>query len=137
MKVKGVDMKKKKKTYVSHRFEDESKAKSSKSFFKEGGGTINSKPLYVKDKNARSKHDIDKTIKKAMKDADNILIVNGDNSHSSKWQRREIELAKSSGKKRVVTNVPGSKGGVQPELKKDRGAKQARWKQKDIKKALK
>lgn len=127
--------KKESKTYISHRFKDESNANNHKRFFKIGGGEIKSQPVRVK-VDAKSKEQIDKAIREKMKECDTVLFVNERDSHSSEWQRREAELAISMNKKIVITESPGSKGGVQPELKDVKKTQKVKWKQRDLKDAI-
>ena len=125
----------KKKTYISNRFKDESNANNHKRFFQDGGGEIRSTPVRVK-VDSRDSKEIDRAIRNAMKECDSVLFVNEQDSHSSEWQRREAELAISMNKKIVVTDSPGSRGGLQPELKELKTVQKAKWRQKDLKDAL-
>lgn len=101
------------KIFVSYRFRDAESAKNVKQLFQAQGGKCQGEPVFGDtDVTEGGESSIYRHVKGIALTCEAMLLVVGDDTHSSSWIEREIALARSIPLPIVAVRAPNATGGL-------------------------
>ena len=107
-----------KKIFLSFRYTDSDLRNDLEGLFQARQGPIEATPVYCKrSADATTEAAIRKDIQASLEGCRGVLVVPGDDAHSSKWIKYEVNVARSAQLPCAVVRHPQSKGGVPPDLR--------------------